>query len=370
MGKPKKYWLDLFSLKTWEEFEAAGTHVSGFRASREKTVSKISVGDLLVCYLTGLSRFVGILEVESEPYLENSKIWEDDIFPVRLKVRPVVMLNPETAVPVLELKEKLSFFKDLKFPSAWAVYFRASPFKLKESDANVIVEAIWQASRNPVHKPFDKAKLKSKPKGIESKIGQVVVPETEETALPRQDLQKETSAHTEVQSLLLRLGSEMGYDVWVAKNDRGKGWNGKTFLEMFPIPDHLPVQFDEATNRTIELIDVLWFKKNAVIAAFEIESTTSVHSGLLRMSDLISMQPNINIALYIVAPDERRSKVLSEINRPTFSKLEQPLSSICRFIPFSALKGFVQKHEALLKHLKPDVVASDELSESCELDGF
>lgn len=73
----------------------------------------------------------------------------------------------------------------------------------------------------------------------------------------------------------------------------------------------LPRRFDEATNRTIELIDVLWLKDNTIIAAFEIEHTTSIYSGLLRLSDLVSMQPNLNIRLYIVAPDERRDKVLN-----------------------------------------------------------
>ena len=34
----------------------------------------------------------------------------------------------------------------------------------------------------------------------------------------------------------------------------------------------LPVQFDEATKRTIELIDVLWLKGKAIVAAFEVEN--------------------------------------------------------------------------------------------------
>lgn len=93
--------------------------------------------------------------------------------------------------------------------------------------------------------------------------------------------------------------------------------------------DELPVHFDEATNKTIELIDVLWLESNAIAAAFEVESTTSIYSGLLRMSDLISMQPNLNIPLYIVAPDDRRDKVFKEVNRPTFSRLSPPLPEIC-----------------------------------------
>jgi hypothetical protein len=44
------------------------------------------------------------------------------------------------------------------------------------------------------------------------------------------------------------------------------------------------------------MIDVLRLKGHAVVAAFEIERTTSIHSGLLRMADLVAVQPNLNIA--------------------------------------------------------------------------
>jgi len=93
--------------------------------------------------------------------------------------------------------------------------------------------------------------------------------------------------HEEVQWLLLNLGSEMGLDVWVARNDKGREINGRRFIDIPRIVKELPRQFDELTNKTIELIDVLWLKDKAIMAAFEIESTTSVYSGLLRMSDLI-----------------------------------------------------------------------------------
>jgi hypothetical protein len=64
--------------------------------------------------------------------------------------------------------------------------------------------------------------------------------------------------------------------------------------------EELPTQFNDATNRTIELIDVLWLKGNTILAAFEIEATTSIYSGLLRMSDLLALQPNLDLALYLV----------------------------------------------------------------------
>ena len=64
------------------------------------------------------------------------------------------------------------------------------------------------------------------------------------------------------------------------------------------------------------------------MAAFEVECTTSVYSGLLRMSDLMALQPNLDINLYLVAPDERREKVKQEILRPTFSLREKPLAEV------------------------------------------
>jgi hypothetical protein len=107
--------------------------------------------------------------------------------------------------------------------------------------------------------------------------------------------------------------------------------------ELPNVVDELPAQFNEATNRTIELIDVLWLKGNSIVAAFEVECTTSVYSGLLRMSDLLALQPNLAIDLFLVAPDERREKVKQEILRPTFSLKEKPLAEICGFISFGKL---------------------------------
>ena len=124
------------------------------------------------------------------------------------------------------------------------------------------------------------------------------------------------------------------------------------------------LQFDEPTTRTIEYIDVLWLKGNAIVAAFEVESTTSIYSGLLRMSDLIAMQPNINIPLYLVAPDERRDKVFTEVNRPTFSRLSPPLVEMCRYISFSTLQERLKEVSAYIKYLKPEFI--DELSEDCQ----
>lgn len=158
----------------------------------------------------------------------------------------------------------------------------------------------------------------------------------------------------------------MGLDVWVARNDRGKEVNGYRFADLPRLKKELPLQFDEATNRTIELIDVLWLRGNAIVAAFEVESTTSIYSGLLRMSDLISMQPNLKIPLYLVAPDERREKVFTEVNRPTFSRLTPSMKQVCRYVSFTTLRERYKEVASVMRYLKPEVL--EEWSELCVVD--
>jgi hypothetical protein len=91
---------------------------------------------------------------------------------------------------------------------------------------------------------------------------------------------------------------------------------------------------------------VLWIRGNSIVVAFEVESTTSIYSGLLRMSDLLALQPNLEINLYLVAPDERRDKVEQELMRPTFKIREKPLLNVCGFLAFSRL---MEKIEAIRK---------------------
>ena len=37
------------------------------------------------------------------------------------------------------------------------------------------------------------------------------------------------------------------------------------------------------------------------------------------MSDLVAQQPNISVPLFLVAPEERREKVIEQVNRPPSS---------------------------------------------------
>lgn len=367
----RRYWLDLFTGTTWAEFLRSGAAVSGFRETRWPSVKQLRQGDYLICYLTGLSRWIGVLEVTGEPFLDHkNRIWDLDQFPARVPVKLIAQLQPSTAVPILGMQEQLSIFKNATSPSAWTGAVRASPAQWKMADGEAVVAAIFEAVRNPVERPVDERKLKKVPPIYKAKaVGTVTIPENDDQPLKESVVQAAEGdapirEHLEIQIMLLTLGSDMGLDVWAARNDRSRvmaaaGGRLKSCLTT------LPLHFDDATNLTIELIDVLWLKGKTIVAAFEIESTTSIYSGLLRMSDLIAMQPNLNIPLFLVAPDERRDKVMQEINRPTFSRLSPPMTEMCRFVPFSDLREKVRQAGDLVRYLRPEFL--DEIAETCEL---
>jgi hypothetical protein len=362
------YWLDLFTGQTWQEFRDYGACVSGFRTRMHNAVERIKPGDILLCYLTGVMRWVGALEVQGRSP-DKKTIWEFDEFPERLSVKPLVLLAPEHGVPMQELEAKVDFYLSRADRPGFKGFLRMSPNRFRRaSDGDLILNLLRAAEKQPVSRPVDPKKLARKPfYKAESKLGKktittiVSVPDADESERLElvESLDKEAATgtrHTEIQHALLMLGREMGFDLWVARNDRSKVWNGTTLGSVSGMVEQLPTQFNEATNRTIELIDVLWLKGNSIVAAFEVESTTSIYSGLLRMSDLLALQPNLSLDLFLVAPDDRREKVESELMRPTFKLREKPLASTCGFLGFDSLveklKGIHQL--GLASSLKPD----------------
>ncbi|WP_339036306.1 hypothetical protein WHZ78_02405 [Bradyrhizobium symbiodeficiens] len=158
-----------------------------------------------------------------------------------------------------------------------------------------------------------------------------------------------------IQAALAHIGTKMGFRIWVPRNDR------QNILALIPADkrglflDELPLNYGDITIKTIEQIDVIWLKNRSMARAFEVEHTTAIYSGLLRMADLLALQPNMDIRLHIAAPADRRDKVRQEILRPTFSLLERgPLYRMCSFLPYSA----VEEMNALphLEHMNGSIV--------------
>ena len=94
------------------------------------------------------------------------------------------------------------------------------------------------------------------------------------------DKKKDIRESIRMQSLLSIIGLQMGFSIWIPKNDR-TAVTTEMNKEDVILLDRLPLNYNDTTLKTIEQIDVLWIKKRAIMRAFEVEHTTSIYSGIL-----------------------------------------------------------------------------------------
>jgi hypothetical protein len=370
------YWLDLFTPDTWAAFRASGGTISGFRESRSRTAQRVKPGDLFLCYLVRVSRWCGILRVESAAFRDSTSIFDTpDPFIVRFKVEPLVALDVTESIPIFEndLWGQLTFTRNLgKRSPSWAqsANLRASLRVVSDEDGKLLVGALEAQAKEK--RPFplsirEKRRLDAK-RVIRTPDRVVVVEVPDEGVadeLEELDALGTARESHRIQARLAGIGARMNFRVWIPRADRGQVSSLLPQDIQTTILQELPLNYDDSTLRTIEQIDVIWLRNRSMARAFEVEHTTSIYSGLLRMADLLALQPNMDIRLHIVAPDERREKVHQELKRPVFSLLERgPLYESCTFLPYSAIDEISKIPH--LQHMQGSII--EEYEESAQDD--
>ena len=138
--------------------------------------------------------------------------------------------------------------------------------------------------------------------------------------------------HSQVQSFLGVIGATKGFDVWVPLSDRPR--LERPLANCFECRNAIPQGFGSAES-VLQEVDVLWIQRGSseLKALFEVEHTTAVYSGLLRLNDVHLVAPTIRAKFSIVANETRRSLFVRQINRPTFHT--SGLSDLCSFLEYS-----------------------------------
>ena len=173
----------------------------------------------------------------------------------------------------------------------------------------------------------------------------------------------EESEHTQIQYLLIKVGRSLKYDVYVARNDRHRSYDGQSFA-LLTIPTLPQMGWPQEAMDTTSLIDVIWLKPGTseIVSAFEIEKSTSIYSGILRMEDLARSIPECTCHFYLVAPNRREKEVIAQLNRPAFRNDLADIS--LAFIPFDNLRDhcdalckFGEDHTILKKIVQGSALA-------------
>lgn len=139
------------------------------------------------------------------------------------------------------------------------------------------------------------------------------------------------SDHIRMQWKLARLGIKAGERVWVPVGDQTRlrqAYQFEQFDPEFSAGIDLPHSY-------VENIDVVWKQEFRIAAAYEIENSTSIYSGLLRFADLNVIAPNTLYPMFIVAPKDRKNRLREQLRRPAFKRLG--LDRTVRFLAYETI---------------------------------
>jgi predicted RNA-binding protein len=223
------YFLDLFSPETYNTFARSDRSISGFRSRHRNAAVRVKPGDKLVCYMTKLSRWCGLLEVLEGPFEDSKPIFfpDSDPFVIRFRIRPIVWLSVDKAVPIYEdeLWNRLSFTRDQKRGTrTWTGSVRTSLVRMHDEDGRLLESLLLEQSEGGKAYPIDAdefQKLASHKVRRADKDVTVTVPDDrEQEADHQQPVESEVRESIRIQALLAEIGSRMGMQIWLPKADR------------------------------------------------------------------------------------------------------------------------------------------------------
>lgn len=179
--------------------------------------------------------------------------------------------------------------------------------------------------------------------------------ETTEEPKSENDTPDSKRQHTEVQWVLKQLGFLAGCKVFIANNDRSQIFKGEPLGQ--GCIEKLPEKgMTQSQRKRASLIDVIWIKKNKIVNAFEVECSTAIYSGILRISDLAFVLYD-SLKGVIIVPDAREGNVIEQLERPTF--LNENIPGFIGYLTIGELNAFYKS--MVQAGIKPGTITSDSL---------
>jgi len=252
--------------------------------------------------------------------------------------------NPlEIELPFREFN-KLFGYQENYLPKGFAsiAIAKLEEFYSKYDDLYSILQRIKQGKTYKTYEEKTEAEILQ----VREKVGIELQSEDVEEILKNGEL----SEHVKVQWKLILLGLKTGSRVWVPRNDQQKiqtEYNFNEFEPSFSAGIDMPAKY-------VENIDVVWKEEFRIDAAFEIEHTTAIYSGLLRFADLKIIAPNHPFPLFIVAPLLKKNRVFEQIRRPAFKRLG--LDKEVRYISYETIDGIDKFFENSSSGLNVDLL--------------
>jgi hypothetical protein len=280
----------------------------------ESRWERMTPGDVVLIYNNGRIRFAGEIAAKVRNRELARHFWREDQTGSTWELIYFIVNEERTDVPIEKLNPLFGYQAHFR-PQGFLMINEAAVSSFSKNYGDILgVLKRLERGEELIHLPTRNEALSA---DIDERIERV------------------STEHDEMQWRLIRLGQLAKCDVWVPRGDQPKQYHGNTFRDFVLHEFHQTLD----VPRSIENIDVVWkFGPYSIKSAFEIEHSTSVYSGILRLSDLRAEAPNSNYPLFIVASEDKRRKVFEELKRPTFSGPCLRLNEVIRFLGYEKLR--------------------------------
>jgi hypothetical protein len=280
----------------------------------ESRWEKMNPGDVVLVYNNGCIRFAGEIAAKVRNRELSRYFWQENEAGSTWELMYFIVNEERTNVPIEKINPFFGYQAHYR-PQGFSMINEAAVSAFAQNYGDILgVLKTLERGEELIHLPTRH--------GIVS-------------ARIDEHLERVPTEHDEMQWRLIRLGQLAKCDVWVPRSDQPKQYEGNQFRKFVLHEFHQTLD----VPRSIENIDVVWkFGPYSIKSAFEIEHSTSIYSGILRLSDLRAEAPNSNYPLFIVASKERRRKVFDELKRPTFSGPCLRLNEVIRFLDYEKIR--------------------------------
>lgn len=145
MPSEVSYWMIVTSPANYERTRALRFRQQGVKRRHARKAERMSPGDGMCWYVTGLQTFAATATVTSPVFESSERIWVSDgtpdTYPWRVRIKKERALAPERGVPAATLVPKLRFVR--KWPKrSWHLAFQGNVHELPAADFALIARAV------------------------------------------------------------------------------------------------------------------------------------------------------------------------------------------------------------------------------------
>jgi predicted RNA-binding protein len=142
------YWIVVGSLENYELAKERGMDMFGFKSTRRRESAEMKPGDKLIFYLTGVMRFGGVANVESEVYEDHTPVFKSEKkagedYPFRAKTSPDRLLERDQWLDVKEYATRLELTS--RRGEYWRLAFQGNLHKISDADYELISHDVDEA---------------------------------------------------------------------------------------------------------------------------------------------------------------------------------------------------------------------------------